>query len=401
MNNYDYPFPPPESMYWAHSSWSYDEAVSKFEAQSENAKKSGLNPLKSKHPSAVAERERQQSQANAQSQASAASPTGGAQNTQPGSNQATSSSATAQGSASGPQQAATQAGSAQLQTQGVLYVPFVSDDLVEMAFAENLDRFTNKKPLYSVIVKDDNDKANFERLRTQKFNEYKADAEVLPNIIKSNKGSIPLTIQNLGTSKFNTARENCQRFLKYCDVLNKLSVMSNTATPSSSELSKLNPESSKLYILGHGLAGSRGFFADENGTAGALTAEQVAEQLVSGGLSKKFIDFRTLACYSADTTKPKSFSEKDLRKAEKPKYLWTHKLIGKKKIDEQPLAQYLCDALHKHGFQQSIVTGYHGAGATFSDKHHSHHSRRLTKESPPSNDVRASDVRTRFIKKEA
>lgn len=398
MNNYDYPFPPPESMYWAHSSWSYDEAVSKFEAQSESAKKSGLNPLKSKHPSAVAERDRQQAQASAQSQASAANPTGGAQNTQPSSNQAASSGATVQSSASGAQQAAAQAGSAQLQTQGVLYVPFVSDDLVEMAFAENLGRFTNNKPLYSVIVKDDNDKAHFERLRTQKLNEYKADAEVLPNIIKSNQGSIQLTIQNLGVNTFNTARKNCQLFLKYHDVLSQLSVISNTATPSSSELSKLNPEASKLYILGHGLAGSKGFFADENGEAGALTAEQVVEQLLSGGLNKQFIDFRTLACYSADTTEPKSFSEKDLHKAEKPKYSWKHKLIGKKKVTEQPLGQYLCDALHKHGFQQPIVTGYHGAGVMFSDKHHS---RRLNKASPPANDVRASDVKTRFIKKEA
>ena len=394
MNNYDYPFPPPESMYWAHSSWSYDEAVAKFEAQPESAKKSGLNPLKSKHPSAVAERGRQQAQANAQSQASAANPITGAQNTQAGSSQATASGASAsQSSASEAQQATAQAGNTPLQTQGVIYAPFVSEDIVDMAFAENIGRFTNKKPLYPVIVKDDNDKTNFERLRTLKLKELKDDAEVLPNIIKSYKGSITETKKNLGEQKFNQALKNSQRFLTHYDVLNQLSVISNSATPS--ELSKLSPESSKLYILGHGLAGSRGFFADENGITGALTAEQVVEQLVSGGIDKQFIDFRTLACYSADTTEPKSFAEKDLHKAEKPKYLWKYKLIGKKKIDEQPLGQYLCDALHKHGFQQPIVTGYHGAGVMFSDKHHS---RRLNKQSPSSKDVRASDVKTRFIK---
>lgn len=73
MKKYDYPFQGPTSMVWENSTYSYDEAVSQFEAQSESAKELGLSPIKSGNPSAVCERERRQGEQFChQSEASAA-----------------------------------------------------------------------------------------------------------------------------------------------------------------------------------------------------------------------------------------------------------------------------------------------------------------------------------------
>ncbi|WP_172566106.1 RHS repeat domain-containing protein [Vibrio navarrensis] len=274
--------------------------------------------------------------------------------------------------------------------KGVMYAPFISEDIVDMAYGKNLGRASNQKELYPVIVKDDSDKADFERIRAQKINEMRADAKVFTDIVQSNlsKGISIQGTRTLMGERFDTAASNSKMLLNDSDVLYKLVVLSNTSS-SNSELSKLSPESNKLYILGHGLAGSRGLFANEDGTQGALSSETLVEQFVSSGLNKGFTDFRTFSCYSADTTKPASFSNEDLAKATKPKL--SLGIIGRKKVIKQPLGQYLSDALYSHGFNNSVVTGYHGAGVMFS---RTHHSRRLANSNV--NDVRASTVKQLF-----
>ncbi|WP_434657207.1 hypothetical protein [Chromobacterium violaceum] len=68
-------------------------------------------------------------------------------------------------------------------------------------------------------------------------------------------------------------------------------------------------------------------------------------------------------------------------------------LFGQRAVLSQPFAQTLSDALRKQGFHQPEVSGYHGAGVTYSAA--GHHARRLPGGSAQA-DVRAANVRRVF-----
>ncbi|WP_299007480.1 hypothetical protein [uncultured Shewanella sp.] len=308
-------------------------------------------------------------------------------------------------------QSVSQSKSLKVEKEGMIYSPFAVKDSVLSCLGHNLNRLKQDKPLYPVILKDDNAKAQFEQIKTTLLKTYtdKADKAhtLLAGYAKDQGVQISqvleaperdaaaakkeLALRASSTSEAPSSQqarpfktltsEQLNRFINtaetlahivklaensaaFRDVLIKLEVHSDQ---SEHKLQQLSPDKNKLYIIGHGGAGSYTLTPkiDSNLNEG-ITAYQLASNLAKAGLRKDFIDIRTTSCWSADSHRITAFDEPQLEEASKTKTISKPWLFfwSTKTIDRQPFAQEFSDSLGVMGFYNAQVTGYHGQGKT-------------------------------------
>ena len=214
---------------------------------------------------------------------------------------------------------------AKVEKTGVMYSPFGSEDMVTMAMGENYVRLAKKKPPYAIILPDDQREEFLANL----------DSKIDEKRQSRNKG-VALERQSL-----THLRQS---------VTNPLT------------LSDLDPNNSKLYILGHGDAGDDTL---NSGTEHSISAKGLAGNLRQ--LPSNYQDLRALSCNSAD----------------------------KGVSDEAPFAQHLArsmGATHPH----LTVTGYRGEHMMAPDAHHHEQGNLDGKGVDPNNTVRRSTVKATF-----
>lgn len=255
------------------------------------------------------------------------------------------------------------------QPRAALYTPFASKDILGGAIGFNVPRLLAGKPLYPLIVRDDQHYCEFEKLRqslseslTQSVNTLSRMVKMAKAVLDDDNSSIDTPVQNRANSKF---YEQLSSTLKQHElILETLKHFEIRNNQSYEELALLRSGVDKLYLIGHGASGVSKLSADQEGLS-VVTAKELADQFAAGGLAPSFDDVRVISCFSAD--------------------------YGTNK--EEPFAQSLCNALKMAGFQQPEVSGYQGTRALYSTTH-PHHYCRLpdTQEA----NVRASSVRQRF-----
>ncbi|MBP2170904.1 RHS repeat-associated protein [Erwinia toletana] len=285
--------------------------------------------------------------------------------------------------------------------QGYLYSPLRSSDMVTQALGVNLTRYNKGKSLYPVIVTDTNALLEFEKnTLSEMFSLNERISELRKPIqnIESKLRQFDLLTQErlieFVTPKiYSETMQQIDRLSNQRNVLSKMKVISNNAGKA---LRKLLSEKDKLYILGHGLSGMDFLGADENLTHGLITSESLAMQLTAGHLPSDFKDIRVIACYSANATAPISFTEEELLRTTtvfKERTVGWRSLFGLLTTETAPFALSLSRALKRKGYSQVTVTGYSGAGVTFSQ--HQYQTRRIQ---GVANDQRSSDktVRLKF-----
>ena len=276
--------------------------------------------------------------------------------------------------------------------QGFIYLSFIAPDMVTQPLGYNLPRAAKGKSLYPVIVPDDNAKEEIEQLRDSKVQELKERYNKAVNLIdKITKlaSSDEEVAQELKGEDFKKLLRGKDMFWNQFNVLKSIIYQSNK---NNEALSRLCASTDKLYVMGHGGPGMDLLAADQQVTQGKATARDVARQLARGGLSKEFLDIRVTACFSADSIEPETFEQGEL---ERTSSLYEVKGKGmfarfKKKEIIQPFAQSLSNALGEEGFSLVTVSGYHGAGVTYTQQEN--HSRRISGVT----DVRSSTVRRQF-----
>lgn len=206
--------------------------------------------------------------------------------------------------------------------EGILYAPFVSEDIITQSMGPNLSRANQGKALYPLICQNDQDKALLEQYRQNMIKEF-TQMDVFGIKLKqliSEGHTLEQIREGNGPEIFDKAMVKSHQFKRMIDVLGRMEIRSNEGHQ---ELTKLLPEKHKLYITGHGGPGLSYLAADAECKTGMVTAEELALQLSEGALHPAFHDFRANACYSADTRLPTSFNSKKLKQAAKPDILRT------------------------------------------------------------------------------
>lgn len=277
--------------------------------------------------------------------------------------------------------------------QGYIYLSFIAPDMVEQPLGYNLPRAEKGKPMYPVIVPDDRAKEQIEQLRSDKVEELKASYKNADGLLKQlrNMGlSEDDIIQQVGPELHQNLTKGMANNLRDLNVLTSIRYQSNQGGRA---LSQLRAPADKLYVMGHGGAGMDILAADQAVTQGKVTSGELARQLARGGLPKAFSDIRVTACFSADSIEPQSFAPEELERTSSLYEVKPEGFLGRfKKKTIQSFAQSLSNALGKEGFSQAVVSGYHGAGVTFTQQEN--HSRRL--KGGGKEDVRSSTVRRQF-----
>lgn len=276
---------------------------------------------------------------------------------------------------------------------GYIYAPFVAPDLLEQSGAINIIRHIKGKATYPVIVKNDEDMRRMKTLKNQKFTELKSQVDQFSDALQRMDGQrryesgwTPDYLRaTLSSDLFDKSLDSLQKHSQELSVVSRLELISNE---NKQLTNKLSLGRDKLYIIGHGNAGQDILAADQRMEHGMITAKDLALDLLDGGIAQKFNDIRVTACYSADATKPVSFDSATLEKSSRPVNRNKYKLWGSETT--KPFAHTLRDELLAIGFSNVAVSGYHGAGVTFSKQEN--HSRRLSDQP----DVRRSAVRRIF-----
>jgi insecticidal toxin complex protein TccC len=276
---------------------------------------------------------------------------------------------------------------------GYIYAPFVAPDLLEQSGAINIIRHVKGKATYPVIVKNDEDMKKMEAIRNQKSIDLKSKVDQVSDALqrmdeqrRNETGWTPDYLRTtLSPDLFDKSLNSLHKFSQELSVVSRLEIISNE---NKQIISKLSPDRNKLYIIGHGGAGQDILAADQRMEHGMITAKNLVLDLLDGGLVKSFNDIRVTACYSADATKPVSFDSATLDKSSRPVVRNKYKFWDGEKT--KSFAHSLRDELLSSGFSNVEVSGYHGAGVTFSQQEN--HTRRL----PDQSDVRRSTVRRSF-----
>lgn len=147
--------------------------------------------------------------------------------------------------------------------------------------------------------------------------------------------------QKQGRQNMAYVNASSQRLQQQIDASRQTSII----PPERSPLAHLDPEHSKLYILGHGAAGSADLSTDDSDKT-LFSLKDVAKGLDQAGLHKDFRSFRMPSCYSADAEPNSEFLDRP---------------PGRTRNGEAP-AQSFANELGNHGFNKAQVKGYQGAG---------------------------------------
>lgn len=276
---------------------------------------------------------------------------------------------------------------------GYIYAPFVAPDLLEQSYAINIIRHIKGKGTYPVIMKNDEDMKKMETLINQKSTKLKSQVDKVSDALqrmdeqrRDESGWTPDYLRTtLSPDLFDKNLNSLHKLSQELSVVSRLAIISNE---NKQLISKLSPGRYKLYIIGHGGAGQDILAGDQRMEHGMITAKNLAMDLLDGGIAQLFKDIRVTACYSANATKPTSFDSATLDKSSRPVNWNKYKFWESEKT--KSFAHTLRDELLASGFSNVEVSGYHGAGVTFSKQEN--HTRRL----PDQPDIRRSAVRRIF-----
>ncbi|WP_157379841.1 hypothetical protein [Burkholderia ubonensis] len=114
--------------------------------------------------------------------------------------------------------------------------------------------------------------------------------------------------------------------------------------------------SQKIYIVGHGSAGSDEIRVDDK----ILTMKDVSQELERIGVPKNIRDVRLTSCYSADSRKISTLKDENLSD-------YSEKYTEDGSVRKAP-AEHLLDEMDEAGFDEVTITGYHGAGVYWNGK---------------------------------
>lgn len=272
-----------------------------------------------------------------------------------------------------------------------MYAPFASKDMVAMVVGRNLSRSAKGQALYPMIARNDQEQELLEEFRQEKIGELGQKYKNISGIVDSLRNKSNLPLDDKLAKLFGEAESALKILERQDEVLRRIEIRSNEA---GQELSRLQPNHDKLYIIGHGGAGMNMLAADPECREGRVTGKDVARQLADGGLDKAFVDIRISACYSADSRRPMSFHRQDLERAAEPdtKRGGLLGVFGTRVVTREAFAQTLSNELNRVGFTQASVVGYHGAGVVYSNGDHQMQCLPDTKHE----DIRSSTVRQHF-----
>lgn len=115
----------------------------------------------------------------------------------------------------------------------------------------------------------------------------------------------------------------------------------------------------KLYITGHGSAGRSALVVDQ----AVLSMDNVVEKLIKAGVPKNTKDIRMESCHSASAKRALDLEDGCLDRYSQA-FIERHNVFGFSlgSTKREAPAKYLLDALRGQGFDEVVVTGYHGAG---------------------------------------
>ncbi|MEJ8675146.1 MARTX multifunctional-autoprocessing repeats-in-toxin holotoxin RtxA [Chromobacterium amazonense] len=324
-----------------------------------------------------------------------------------------------------------------IQRQAVIYAPFVAEDMITQGLGINLTRQENGKSVLKMIALDEQSREQLIQLRNEKVRDFLEKGRLYPESVKRVMSEAGISLNkycevigkqeiirksNEGGADYlasvqKAMREKGMNFEQYCESLGRnyydigigaaakwthqatvLQQMEIRSNADGVELTRLRPEYDRIYVIGHGGAGMDILAADSAVTQGRVTATELARQFSEGGLHRDFRDIRVATCHSADTRSPASFSTPNLERAAQvelgPKKFG---FFGRREVSRQSFAQSLSSELYKLGYSKAGITGYHGAGVTFSGQEH--RTRRLVNEEGRriGADVRASEARRVFF----
>lgn len=221
-----------------------------------------------------------------------------------------------------------------------IYATFFNKDMITQAIEINASRVLQGKEPYPILSSD-----------SQKLMETG-----LASYIESNRDAFK-RVESLSTKvdKY-LNKTSIEALHKKAPVKIKVlgALLALRKTPIIS-LDKANPKIlEKIYIVGHGFAGSNMIAATPDGSKSVKTSEMVVSEIkqLINSIPDKKIDIRMMQCESADRETAMTMNKAALAEN------------AQSKEGAQPLARYMADALSRQGIQ-ATVQGYHGLGVSW------------------------------------
>ncbi|UXU85281.1 RHS repeat-associated core domain-containing protein [Burkholderia sp. S-53] len=241
--------------------------------------------------------------------------------------------------------------------KGYIYTPFSHMEMLKFAVGINFSRYTKGAALYPLLVKDESSRVALEAARNVELSLHRKLINDLQNKLQGRvtRGEAARSIEY--------ANENLMYAQLYAPILDQIEIK----VADIQLMENLDPGLNKIYILGHGNPGEPRIFSEQEYSR----AIDIARDLKKAGLNMEFIDFRVFSCNSADTIRPTSFDPEHLRLAAESIYTELFNAQGgsRRILIKQPFAQRLKNSFDAEGFKNAIVTGYHGAHASFRAPH--------------------------------
>ncbi|AZE49074.1 Putative insecticidal toxin complex [Pseudomonas chlororaphis] len=212
------------------------------------------------------------------------------------------------------------------QKTGYIFSPFSNEDAVKMVIGDNAQRRLRGKMTRTIIFENQFREAEF----LQNLEKLKADISSPIN----NAIFISGLLKRYGNNPDPT-------FDAIAEAVNDIRTYSIDSE--NNILPQLGPDT-KLYIEGHGSAGSDTISADRCADGDRIAIYDVGGILSEGGLPKDYQDIRVLWCQSADTIQEAASGG------------------GQLNVKKSASAQKFADILGELGFSNVEVTGYKGIG---------------------------------------
>ncbi|WP_368566191.1 C80 family cysteine peptidase [Pseudoxanthomonas sp. UTMC 1351] len=175
------------------------------------------------------------------------------------------------------------------QKQGYILIPKVGVDTPGIIMGDAAARLSNGKEPYPVIVMNKDDAIAFQRSMTQYLEENK---DVL-----NDAGVSTVKVSRGRSKKRSEGLSEMSCWLAQAVKSENVRILNNEVVK---VIESLCPDSTKLYIVGHGSDGGNGmYYKDSGGKFKRISPAELAEQLKAAGLSAKYRDIRLLCCHGA------------------------------------------------------------------------------------------------------
>ncbi|MDN0086550.1 hypothetical protein QVN42_03920 [Yersinia nurmii] len=230
-----------------------------------------------------------------------------------------------------------------IKNKGYIYCPFFNDEMIKIAFSMNSTRMLQGKEPYGILSPDP----------TKLFNEglYYYLLKKRDSIIEADE-FISGCDKKLFIDKYFNKDSMDVMYSENCNNLHKLGQYLLYDRTKYFSLSTVKAsEIGKIYICGHGCAGSEHIVSYQDGKKFVKTAKEIVAELADllKRQAENKIDIRLRLCESADSKSARNLDEQYLAARATTQ--------GNKKS----LAQHMSDALQERGLTAKVF-GYHGLG---------------------------------------